>query len=170
MSGNVLVVYGSKCGSTGEVAAAIGETLREAGVPVDVRPVKDVDDLSPYSAVVIGSAARMGRLLPEVVKFAERHRDTLKAKPTACFTVCLTLKDDTPENREKVSAYLDPLRAIAEPVSVGLFAGKLDYARLGFLLRFFMSRDRSGGLAEGDYRDWEAIRTWARELAPALVG
>ena len=28
----------------------------------------------------------------------------------------------------------------------------------------------TGGVAEGDYRDWNAIRAWAGELVPVLIG
>jgi menaquinone-dependent protoporphyrinogen oxidase len=41
---------------------------------VDVRPVWDVADVSPYQAVVLGSAIRGGRPVPEALTFLRRHR------------------------------------------------------------------------------------------------
>ena len=168
MGDKILVVYASKCGSTGEVAEAIGQALCEAGAAVDVRLVENVTDVSAYRAVIVGSAIRMGRWLPEAVQFVETHRETLSQMPVAYFLGCMTLakEGDAEENRRAVAAYLDPVREIVQPVDVGLFAGAMDYARLPFLFRLMM---KAMGTPEGDFRDWEAIRAWAADLRPALA-
>jgi flavodoxin len=49
------VTYASRTGSTAEIAQAIGKTLAESNAQVDVRPMQEVQDLAPYSAVVAGS-------------------------------------------------------------------------------------------------------------------
>jgi menaquinone-dependent protoporphyrinogen oxidase len=135
MKSRLLIAYASRCGSTGGVAEAIGQALCETGAAVDVRLVGNVNDLSPYQAVILGSAIRMGRWLPEAVDFVKKHQDTLGRVPTAYFVVCLTMKDDTEENRRKALAYLDPVRKQflqVKPVDIGLFAGALDYKKLPF--------------------------------------
>ena len=58
-------------GSTAEVAEAIGKTLSEGGMQVDVIPMTEVKDLSPYQAVVAGSAIRGSKWLPEAVQFVQ---------------------------------------------------------------------------------------------------
>ena len=167
MSDKILVAYASKCGSTGEVAEAIGQALCDAGAAVDVRLVENVSDLSPYRAVIVGSAIRVGRWLPEASKFVETHREALSQVPVAYFLACMTLEDDTEENRRTVAAYLDPVREMVQPVDVGLFAGAMDPSKLSFVFRLMM---KAMGTPEGDYRDWEAIRAWADGLRPALLG
>jgi len=167
MKSKLLITYGSRCGSTGGVAEAIGQVLCEEGVAVDVRLVKNVNDLSPYQAVIVGSAIRMGKWLPEVVEFVKTHQDTLSRVPVAYFTVCLTMKDDTVENRRKALAYLDPVRKQlpqVKPVDIGLFAGAVDYKKLSFAYSLIL---KVMGAPEGDFRNWEAIRTWGagRRLA-----
>ena len=42
----VLVAYASQCGSTGEVAEAVGEVLCQGGATVETKWVKTVEDLS----------------------------------------------------------------------------------------------------------------------------
>ena len=165
MSERILVAYASRAGSTGEVAEVIGEVLCDGGEAVDVRLAKDVTDVSPYRAVVVGSAIYMGRWMSEAVKFVETHRDALSQLPVAYFTVCLTMKDDTEENRRTVAAYLDPVREVVQPVDVGLFAGRLDSSKLSFIYRLII---KAMGQPEGDFRNWEAIRAWAGELVPLL--
>lgn len=166
MGDKILVAYATRAGSTGEVAQAIAETLRQAGLDVDLRPVRDVHDVSPYRAVVLGSPIRVGRWMPEAMKFLQRHRESLSRVPVAYFTVCMTLMEDTEENRRMVESWMEPMRAILEPVRMGLFAGKMDYRRLSFLERFIIQKMVK--VPEGDHRNWEAIRAWAREIAGLL--
>ena len=52
----VLVTAASRHGATREIAEAIGRTLVERGVAVDVTDPGEVSDLSGYEAVVLGSA------------------------------------------------------------------------------------------------------------------
>lgn len=120
VSDKILVAYASKCGSTGEVAETVGRTLCDNGTVVDVRLLKDVRDVSPYRAVVLGSAIRMGQWLPEAAKFVETHQGTLSQMPIAYFTVCMTLMEDTEENRRKVAAYSDSACEMVQPVDVQL--------------------------------------------------
>lgn len=161
----ILVAYASKAGSTGEVAGAIGEVLSSKGATVDVLQIKHVKEISAYQSVIVGSAIRMGKLLPEVVDFVQTNQTTLSQKTVAYFVNCLTMKDDTEENHRAVTAYLDPLRALTEPVSMGLFAGKLDYKKLSLMERLMISMIK---VQEGDYRNWDAIRTWADQALPAM--
>ena len=163
----ILVAYATKAGSTAEVAAEIGRVIEsKGGCQVDVRPVGKLNGVDGYDAVVIGSAIRAGKWLPEATKFVEKHRDALGRVPVALFTVCLTMKDDTEENRRTVAAYLDPVREVVQPVEMGLFAGVMDYSKLPFLLRLMMKAMKS---PQGDFRDWEAIRAWADNTCPLLL-
>ena len=163
--GKVLVAYASKAGSTGEVAEAIGQVLNAKDMAVDVLQVKHVMDLSGYQAFVIGSAIRMGRWLPEAVQFVEKNRVVLSRVPTAHFLVSGFLREDTPEMRSQVLAFVDPVRKILEPKSIGLFAGKMDYSKISWLDRTIAQAVKS---VEGDWRNWDAIRGWAGELATRL--
>src|SRR6266566_4103040 len=76
------------------------------------------------------------------------------------------LRNDTPETRHQVLAFLDPVRALHEPVSIGLFAGKLDYSTIEGLDRSIAEAVSS---AEGDWRNWEAIGEWAHNLQSVLA-
>ena len=163
----ILVAYATKAGSTAEVAAEIGRVVEsKSGCKVDVHPVGKLKEVDGYDAVIIGSGIRAGKWLPEATKFVERHRDALSRVPVAYFVVCLTLKDDTEENRSTVAAYLDPVCEMVQPVDVGLFAGAMDYSKLPFILRLMMKAMKA---PQGDFRDWEGIRDWARQVYDRLI-
>jgi menaquinone-dependent protoporphyrinogen oxidase len=162
----VLVAYATRAGSTVQVAETIAQTLGARGAKVNVKPVASVSDLTGYAAVIIGSAIRIGAWLPEAVEFVKANQATLSKIPTAYFVVSAFMRDDTPEVRQKVSVYLDPVRRLHEPKSVGLFAGKMDYGNLSLLDRFVVTNVAK--VPEGDWRDWNKIRAWAEGVSPTL--
>jgi flavorubredoxin len=59
MSTSILVAYSTKHGSTQEVAEAIAAALREGGLGVDCRPLKEVQSIEGYAAVVLGAPLYM---------------------------------------------------------------------------------------------------------------
>lgn len=172
MTVKILVTYASNTGWTVGVAEAIGKTLAENGAKVDVLPMRDVEHLSPYDAVVAGSAVNGGAWLSEAMQFVRGHQAELKRKPFASFLVCMTLTMKNGEQyRDHVSSWLDPVRTLVRPVSEGLFAGGLDIRKIPSFsdrLKFRLSV-LFGVWKEGDHRDWDAIRKWAVEIKPLLI-
>jgi menaquinone-dependent protoporphyrinogen oxidase len=172
MSNKILVTYATRTGSTAGVAEAIGKNLAESGEQVVVLPMNEVKDLAPYRAVVVGSAIQQNRWLPEALQFIQTHQAELAHKPCAVFLVCMTLAMSSGEKyRPHVSTWLEPVRALVNPVSEGLFAGALDISKVpsfGDRLKFRLSVI-FGVWSEGDHRDWNAIRSWAEGIRPLLL-
>jgi menaquinone-dependent protoporphyrinogen oxidase len=78
------------------------------------------------------------------------------------------------EKTHLASAFLAGLLKNApevKPVSVGIFRGKLDYSKLDWLSRLGMRLFRLiyNRAPEGDFRNWQAIRSWAKDLPPTLL-
>jgi len=171
MNDRILVTYASRTGSTVGVAEAIGRTLTEGGAQVDVLPMQDVTDLTLYQSVIAGSAIQDKQWLPEAMQFVREHRAELSRKPFAAFLVCMTLAMRNGESyRPFVAEFLDPVRALVNPISTGLFAGTLNISKIpswSDRVKFRMSV-MFGVWKEGDHRDWNAIRDWAAGLGPLL--
>lgn len=168
----VLVTYASRSGSTAEIAEAIGKSLIQSGAQVVVLPMEDVKDLSPYRAVVAGSAIRSSKWLPEAMQFVHTHRSVLSQKPFATFTVCITLAmSNNDQYRQVVTKWIQPVRAQVRPVSEGLFAGRLDFNKLP--LNWDTVKLRAvvalGIFPKDDRRDWNAVHAWAKNLHPLLT-
>lgn len=168
MTWRILVTYATRFGSTAEVAAKIDSVLSQAGAVVDLRPVDKVRSLEAYDAVIIGSPIRGGTWTAEAAAFLEAHRSELAQLPVAYFTVCMTLREDTPETRQLVSDYHTPLLASfpeIRPVSIGMFAGRVNYATFSWLVNLMA---KASAIPEGDWRQWTQIEDWARALVPLL--
>jgi menaquinone-dependent protoporphyrinogen oxidase len=163
MSKKIIVAYASGSGSTAEVAEAIASELRSRDVQVDVLPAKEILTIEDYGAIILGSSIRVGRWLPDAVNFLEKHAEAMEKVPVAYFTTCITLVEDSEENRQIVEAYMEPILDMVpnvKPVGLGLFAGSLSPSMQAVL---------PAGGPYGDFRDWDAIREWARDIVPALL-
>jgi menaquinone-dependent protoporphyrinogen oxidase len=157
MSGTVLMAYGSKHGSTQEVAEAIAEELRAHGLDIEMLPAGAVDDLRPYTGVIVGGSIYTGRWHGEAVGLLERHKYALDALPLAVFG----MGPRTLEAHDVESSMAQLRRSLAkvpevEPVAVAVFGGAVK----PHALRFPFSR-----MPASDARDWDAIRSWAADLA-----
>ena len=168
----ILVTYASRAGCTAEIAEAIGKTLTQGGAEVDVLPMQDVKDVTPYRAVVAGSAIRKSKWLPEAMQFIQTHRSELAQMPFATFTVCITLAmSNSDQYRQAVTEWIQPVRRQVSPVSEGLFAGRLDFRKLPLTFETLLLRAvvAIGIFPKDDRRDWKAISTWANGLHPLLL-
>ena len=171
MPDRILVTYSSRTGSTAGVALAIGKTLSDLGMQVDVRRMQEVTFLTPYQAVIAGSAIRNKIWLPEAIQFMTANQGELTGKPFAAFLVCMTLtmKDDY---QDEVHTWLQPVRLLVKPLSEGFFPGALDIPRIESFadrLKFRISV-AMGVWTEGDHRDWDAIKKWTERLPAPFTG
>jgi menaquinone-dependent protoporphyrinogen oxidase len=192
----ILVAYCTNAGSTTDVAAAIGEELRKSGVQVDVRRIGDVGDVRDYAAVVVGGPLIWSAWHPEAVDFVTRQQRALSQLPVIYFITSLHLTKTAATQIDSVPVYLDPALAtpprradrlsfterhmtvdhylapilhkapLVKPLSVGFFAGKLDYRTLTLPKRLFAQIVIR---KPGDFRNWPAIRAWAAEMRRLLL-
>jgi menaquinone-dependent protoporphyrinogen oxidase len=155
-----LVAYGTKQGSTREVAEKIAEALRKQGLDVDLRPASEVKDLGSYAAMVLGGSIYTGRLHPDIQALLKRHRGELAKLPVAVFGMGpkTTEPEDVASARKQLDANINKVPEI-DPVSVAIFGGVIDPAKL----RFPFNR-----MPASDARDWDAIGDWAESLPAKL--
>jgi menaquinone-dependent protoporphyrinogen oxidase len=159
----ILVAAASKHGATMEIAEAIGRGLEEEDVSVTVQPVGSVTELAAFDAVILGSAVYMGRWLEPARAFADSNAETLRARPTWLFSSGPIGDPPRPDAEQAVA--VDDLLETTGARAHRLFAGRLDRGRLGFGERAVMLAFRA---EDGDYREWDEIAGWAREIAAAV--
>jgi menaquinone-dependent protoporphyrinogen oxidase len=171
MNKKILVTYASRTGSTAQIAEAIHKTLVKNGQEAELLPIENVNDLSPYHAVIIGSSIRKSSWLPEAMQFLQNHKAELARKRVATFTVCITIAmSNTERYQDAVRQWTAPVRALVPPVREGLFAGRLDFSKLPWTLDTLLLRITValGIFPRGDHRDWNAVHAWAQDLQPLL--
>lgn len=162
----VLVTYASRHHSTAAMAEAIAEGLRAhlAGAidNVEVLPVHDVDDVAGYDAVVIGSAVYSGRWLASARSFVLDNVEALRSRPVWLF--CTGPIGDPPAPLEE-AVDLAELADLVDAEGTRTFLGRLRHADLEI---WEQEAVRAVHSADGDYRDWDAVRAWAEVVAGTL--
>jgi menaquinone-dependent protoporphyrinogen oxidase len=183
----VLVVYGSRHGATQGIAERIGEVLRSEGLDAVVIAAEQTDIVGPTDAFVVGSGVYMGSWLNEPLDFMRRNLETLSTRPTWLFssgplpgsskevpdadpiTNALGPKDGPGSGgRRKV----EELAAVIHPRGHEVFMGAFNpkdppKAMSERFVRLMPVASRI--LPAGDWRNWDAIAGWAREIAAALT-
>jgi len=167
MSDKVLIAYGSKYGSTAEIAEAIGQVLREAGFDADVHSAETVQDLAPYRAVVLGSGVYAGMWRKEAAQFLEAHQAGLAERPVWLFSSGPSGEGDPVELLDGWR-FPDAQKPIADRISprdMAVFHGNIDRDKLNLAEKLIVKAVKG---EFGDFRDWDAIRNWASDVAGAL--
>jgi len=165
MAAHILIAYATRNGSTAEIAQAIGKELQSAGHTVEIAEMKTVTTLAGYNAVVIGAPLYMGSVLGDAGKFVKRFSGELATLPVAAFAVGMAPASNDAkkvgDSMKALHASVAPIR----PVAATVFAGRLDPAKLSFIQRKMTEFVKS---PTGDFRDWNTIAAWAKEL-PGLL-
>jgi menaquinone-dependent protoporphyrinogen oxidase len=172
-----LVAFGSRYGSSTEIAEEIGKVMENQGVEVDLVNLRKnkVDTIDNYDLIVVGSGIKMGKWTKESLKFLNKNKSALQNKKVALFVSCgapLNGEEKMDEARELYLEKVAKENLSGEPVSMGLFGGVFDPdANHGLMYKMAMKMAKKGFEEKGvdtskryDYRDWNEIRDWARRL------
>lgn len=159
----VLVTAASRHDATAGIAREIATTLGGYGIEAEALAPGAIAAVDGFDAVVLGSAVYMGRWLPEARDFADRFAGDLATRPVWLFSSGPVGDPPKPtENAVDVAPLVDRLAARGH----ASFSGALHADRLGLRERLIM---RAFGAPQGDYRPWEAIRSWAATIAHDLL-
>jgi menaquinone-dependent protoporphyrinogen oxidase len=184
----VLVVYGSRHGGTQGIAERIGEVLRTGGVEAVVTAAQHAghDDVRTADAFVVGSGVYMGNWLSEALDFLRRNEAQLAARPIWLFSSGPVRGSSKEEpDADPLTNALGPIdgsgsggRKTVEEISARVhprdhcvFFGAFDPDDPPRAMSERIVRMMPAGnsiLPPGDFRDWDAIEAWAREIAAEL--
>lgn len=170
----ILVAYATKHGSTAEVAEFIGQVFREHDLDTTVMAAEKVQSVSDYDAFVVGSPVYASLWLTEISQFLERFETELSKKPVYYWMNCIRVLE--PDGREHALAeYIyKPLMNKIGVRDIAVFGGKLSLDEIDWNERWTLSARYEGDALPGsrndDYRDWEAIREWAKHIREQLTG
>jgi menaquinone-dependent protoporphyrinogen oxidase len=159
----VLVVYGSKHGSTAEIASKIAEAIEAAGPSVVVHQTEYASDVAGYDAVVIGSAVYFGGWMSATKKFVEDNADALRRVPVWLYSSGPLGRPLLPKEASADGATLLTMTGAREHA---VFAGRLEQNQLGVRERV---TTRIVHASSGDFRDWAQIRAWGTKIGAEVA-
>jgi len=181
----VLVVVASRHGATRGIGDRIASVLEAEGLHAAVVSAKAAKDVALADAVIVGSGVYMGSWLKDGVEFLEGHYPTLRMRPTWLFSSG-PLKGSTKEQPgDPIENALGPatgpgsggrkrIEALEEKIHVRghrVFYGAFDpndgpkAISEGFVRLMPAFKNV---LPPGDFREWNEIEAWAREIAGEL--
>lgn len=180
-----LIVYGTRYGAAASTAQEIAKTFRQQGLETTVIDAKKekIRDISQYSLVVVGSGIQINRWTSEPEKFVKKHQKELASKKVGLFVCCgsasQTAPDQVAETEKIKQKYLDEkaVQLGVQPVALDFFGGVYNYNKEPWWAKKALEADRPRVEATYkqsepgiyDTRNWEEIRSWAKELAQKAI-
>jgi menaquinone-dependent protoporphyrinogen oxidase len=167
MNTQVLVAYATKYGATAEIAEKIGQVLRQAGLRTDVLPTDRVSDLTPYNAVILGSAVYIGQWRKKAATFLKANEKALAERQVWLFSSGPMGEGEPVELTQgwRFPKALQPIADRIRPHDIAVFHGAVDVGKLNFIEKWMLKNVKA---PVGDFRDWEAITSWATAIADVL--
>jgi menaquinone-dependent protoporphyrinogen oxidase len=171
---NILILYSTVDGHTRQICERLREVVehddhRATVIPVDETPVSE---LASFDKIVIGASIRYGKHRPAVAEFINANQPVLETRPSAFFTVNAVARK--PEKRRpETNPYLQKfLKQIHwKPAHLGVFAGKIDYSKYGFvdktMIRFIMwiTKGPTDPDAVVEFTDWDDVAEFGRLIS-----
>jgi menaquinone-dependent protoporphyrinogen oxidase len=183
MSKRVLIAYGSRFGSTEEIARKIGEVLAREGIEpeyVDLRKTGEGKWPSTldFDGILVGSGIRIAKWTKEAESFLEKNKDYFQGKKAlGLFVSCgSAVQDKEQARKDYLEKVIDTLGVTA--VMYEAFGPLYDLSsssKMGFLDKRMLKMasekaweeaglqiDKNG---RNDLRDWKRIEEFGREFA-----
>lgn len=183
-----LIVYASRHGATAGIAERIGEQLRAADIDAVVAPAAEQPDPTDFDACVVGSGVYMGSWLKEGLEYLEDNVATLGTRPTWLFS-----SGPIPSSKERSKDAEDRYGGALGPAAGPGSGGRMRIEHVAALIGVRDHKVLQGAydpndppkaiserlarmlpavkniLPEGDFREWDVIDAWAREIAQAIA-
>lgn len=161
-----LIAYATRYGTTKKIAEEILEVLAENGIESDLISVLETGTIDSYDAVIMGSPVYMGKMLVEAREFCKQYRPYLIDKWLAIFVDGISCCPPGETDTSPMIAAIDEMIEYVNPAMKKGFAGAFSPDNLS---------EADAQIADivhppvGDFRDHEAIRIWAQEVASAIL-
>jgi menaquinone-dependent protoporphyrinogen oxidase len=169
----ILIAYSTVDGHTRHICEHLQALLQIQGHEVPLAPIEQVGaaELQAADTFVLGASIRYGKHRPQVLAFACEHAARLAAMPSAFFTVNVVARKpnrNTPETNPYLRTFLRqvPWR----PTLLDVFAGRIDYRRMGPLDRLmircimWLTHGPTDPTAVVEFTDWHRVDAFAQRV------
>jgi menaquinone-dependent protoporphyrinogen oxidase len=171
---HIAFIFSTIDGHTREICKrlqGIVESEGHASTLMELTADSEIDP-GPFDRIVIGASIRYGKHRPDVARFIEQNKDHLTAKPSAFFSVNAVARKpekQSPETNPYVRKFLKSITW--KPPVIGIFAGKIDYPRYGFvdktMIRFIMWITKGPTDPNGtfEFTNWDDVAAFGRKIS-----
>jgi menaquinone-dependent protoporphyrinogen oxidase len=170
---NILILYSTTDGQTLRICENLQSNLQQQGHAARVAPVQQGDSLNleEFDKIVVGASIRYGKHSPLVFAFVRKHEALLNRKTSAFFTVNVVARKpekNTPDTNPYMVKFLKLVRW--QPTRLGVFAGRIDYPKLGWgdrtIIRFIMWMTKGPTDPKGtfEFTDWNKVEAFAHVI------
>lgn len=181
----VLITFGTRYGSTEEIAQEIAKLLEKKGIEtklynLGINKPKSWPELEDFEGIIVGTSLKVNAWKKQVKTFLEKHKDDLKNKKFGMFTCGAWAI------AEPLEAYGDIYNRLEKNFELkadihNAFKGVLDFSkdsnvgRVGKmalkLTALGLEKDKGISVNQetrNDFRDWDKIRRFAVNFAGLL--
>ena len=169
---NSLIIYSTTDGQTKKIC----EIIKKNSINKNLFEVISLEeafqkDIEKYDKIIIGASIRYGRHSTKVYEFIEKKKSILNKKKSAFFSVNVVARKpekSTPETNPYIRKFLKKSSWV--PKKLGVFAGKIDYPRLGFInrnvIRLIMLITKGPTDIKNTYEftDWQKVKKFTTEF------
>lgn len=181
----VLIAYGTRYGSTEEIAQEIAKVLKNKGVEpklynLGINKPKSWPELDIFEGIIVGTSLRVNSWKKEVKAFLEQHKNELKDKKFGMFTCGAWAIAEPLEAYGEITARLEKNFELQADIHEA-FRGVLDFSKSSKVGRagkvalkltaLGLEKDKNIPVdqeARNDFRDWDKIRRFADKFAALL--
>lgn len=171
---HILIAYSTVDGHTLKICRRIRDLLELDGHSVTLSEIGAGAPaaVAGYDKLVIGASIRYGRHREDVCRFVQARRRDIEGRPSAFFSVNVVARKcgkDSPEGNPYVQQFCR--RTHWTPNELGVFAGKIDYAKYGlldrYMIRFIMwlTKGPTDLHASVEFTRWEEVDAFARRVS-----
>lgn len=156
----ILIVYYTKTNTTKEIAERIKNILEKNGLIVDIETFGSVRSIDEYSGVIVGAPINGMNWRPEAYEFIEKNKDRLSKIPVSYFLVSYLLRTGRVGIQGKIKDSINKAVSVVEPVSVGMFGGRID-SKMPAPVRLLFGVDKDAPI---DVTDIYEVDGWAEHI------
>ncbi|WP_111638207.1 menaquinone-dependent protoporphyrinogen IX dehydrogenase [Marinomonas shanghaiensis] len=170
---NIVLIYSTTDGHTKKISQKMQSFIESQGHIVTLVAVEDAtaQTLAHHDKVVIGASIRYGKHQKIVADFITQNKAQLDSQPSAFYTVNLVARKPEkcqPDTNPYIIKFLAQLNW--QPSLQGVFAGKLNYPKYGFIdrnmIRFimWMTKGPTDPKTNMEFTDWQSVDRFAQAV------
>lgn len=170
----ILLAYSTVDGHTRKICEYLSQQLKRQGHAVTLASLGDTmpPEVESFDKVVVGASVRYGKHRPAVYEFIRMNQRTLESRPSAFFTVNVVARKpgkDSPDTNPYMKGFRR--KTTWRPALLGVFAGRIDYQRYGFLDRqvirliMWLTHGPTGSHDCIEFTNWASVDAFAHRVS-----